>query len=205
MSNEDYKVRRIPENFGNGINIAGFHFRVIFLVEGIILALIMLIISFIVMKSIGLKDIGSMLGVALVFVGVALFIGIKGINDEPITTFIGNIMFFNKHRRTAYYNPRIKLEAKSVMAEKIENENKDAIPREKILAFFSKYKTAMDKKQQEKAKAFEEANAFDKSQMYFEDDIGIIKRPSQYMTREESDEYDRKKRKSTKYRKENLR
>ena len=198
-NNEDYKIRQIPDNFGSGINIAGMHFGVVFLAEGIILAVLALAGVFIILKLSGMTDIGQMLGISLVFAGIFLVIGIKGINDEPITTFVRNLAAFNKGRRTAYYNPRIKLEAKPVKAENIK-ENKDAIPREKIMAAFNKYKEALDKKQAEKAKAFEEANAFDESNMFFEDDIGIIKKPSQYMSREEADSYEKKKKKIKKFR-----
>ena len=201
MMDEDYKVRQIPDNFGSGINVAGMHFGVIFLIEGIVFAVLLFFISFAVLSLMGMNDIGQMLGICLVFAAIALFIGVKGINDEPITTFAKNLSYFNKNRRTAYYNPRIKLEAKSVrMQEKSDAE----IPREKIMAALNKYKEAIDKKQQEKAKAFEEANAFDKSNMFFEDDIGIIKRPNQYMSKEEIDSYDKKKQKISSFRKNKL-
>lgn len=198
-NNEEYKIRIIPDNFGNGVNILGMHFKALFLIEGIVLAVIMLIVSLIVLRALGMNDIGEMLGICLVFSGIALFVGIKGINDEPITTFLKNFSDFNKKKRTAYYNPRVKLEAKSVKMEKQDKENKDAIPREKILAFFNKYKETLDKKQQEKVKAFEEKNSFDANNMFFEDDIGIIKRPNSYMSEKEADEYDKKKAKMKKF------
>ena len=201
--NEEYQVKRIPDNFGNGINIAGFHFEVIFLIEGVVLAITTTLLSLVIMTSIGMTDIGQMLGFALVFACVSLVIGIRGVNDEPLTTFLSNVSKFNKNRRTAYYNPRIKKEAKPVTQKQLE-ENKDAIPREKIIAFFNKYKSVLDKKQQEKAKLLEDANSFDAQNMYFEDDIGIIKRPNQYMSKEEAEKYDKKKEKASKFRKNNL-
>ena len=192
-NNEEYKIRVIPDNFGNGVNILGMHFKALFLIEGVVLAVIMLVLSLIVLKALGMDDLGEMLGLCLVFSGIALFVGIRGINDEPITTFIKNFSDFNKKKRTAYYNPRVKLEAKSIKMENQDKQNKDAIPREKILAFFNKYKETLDKKQQEKAKAFEEKNSFDKDNMYFEDDIGIIKRPNSYMSEKDAAMYDKKK------------
>ena len=196
---EDYKVRKIPENFENGIHIAGFSFKPIFLIEGIILAVIAMGIAILVMKSIGMNDIGQMIGFALVFGGVALFLGLKGINDEPLTTYIKHLSEFNKGRRVAYYNPRIKVEAKSIFMEK-NKEDKDAIPREKIIAFFNKYKAAIDKKQQEKAKILKED--MDSGSMFFEDDIGIIKKPKKYMSEKETKELDKKKRKIKEFKEE---
>jgi len=203
QESESYKVRQIPDNFGNGINIAGMHFSGIFLVEGIVLAALFFVLTFLCLKSLGMCDIGEILGICLVFSGIALVVGVKGINDEPVTTFVKNLHAFNKGRRTAYYNPRIKLEAKSIKWEGL-YENKDAIPKEKIMAAFNKYKEAAEKRQQAKAKEFEEANAFDQSNMFFEDDIGIIKKPSKYMTKEEAATYDKKKRKIMNFKITNL-
>ncbi len=200
-SYEQYHIRRIPENFGNGVDIAGLHFQTRFLIEGVVLAVITLAASFATLKFIGLTDIKQLIGICLVFVFIALILGIKGINDEPITKFISNAIAFRKKRRTAYYNPRIKFEARSVINEDKTAEDKDAIPREKILALFNKYKAAYDKKQQEKAKAFEERNAFDEHNMFFEDDVGVIKKPSSYMSREEAEKYKKKKSKMSNWRK----
>lgn len=198
---EQYQIRRIPENFGNGVDIAGLHFQTRFLIEGVLLAVITLVVSFTTLKFIGLTDIKQLIGICLVFVFLALLLGIKGINDEPLTKFIANAITYRKKRRTAYYNPRIKFEAKSIVNEDKDALDKNAIPREKILAIFNKYKEAYDKKQQERAKAFEERNAFDENNMFFEDDIGIIKKPNSYLSKEEVAEYKKKKNKMSGWKK----
>jgi len=170
MQSEEYRLRRIPENYENGIHIAGFCFRPIFLIEGSILCIVLGSVSFFCMLKFGLKDFGQMIGISLVFAGSGLFIGIKGINDEPITLFLKHLKTFNKNKRVSLYNPRIKTEAKSIFDEK----QKELLPKEKILAIFNKYKDSLDKKEQEKVRLSfdsEEGN-----QIVFLDDIGVIPR-----------------------------
>ena len=191
---EDYKVRHIPENFGNGVDFLGLHFEIRFLAEGIIFGLLLFLLSFSLLSSIFVAKKGTSLGLSLVFSGLSFFFGVRGINDEPITVFLSHVRTFRRNRRTAYYNPRIKLEARSITKEK-KTKKQEELPREKILGAFEKYKRIFDRKQQERAKAFEEQNAFDASNMFFEDDIGVIQKPDSYMTEEEVEKLEKKKKK----------
>jgi len=201
-TNEDYRVRQIPDNFGNGINIGGMHFPVIFLVEGVILAIIFLLLTFGILKLLGMTDIGQIFGICLVFSGIALVVGIKGINDEPITVFLKNLSDFRKGRRTAFYNPRIKLEAKSVL--NAGENDAEIIPKEKIMAALSKYKEKAERKEQEKAKAYENSLNSKQGDMFFEDDIGIVKKPQRYFSEKEDASFSRKKGRIKRFKEKNL-
>ena len=189
MNDEEYKARPIPTNYENGVNIGGLNFQGIYLIEGIVLFVIFAAIPFFILWNLGITDVGSILGICMVFGGIASFAGFKGINDEPITTFLFHMFKFFKNRRIAYYNPRIKLEAIPYLDEK--NDVSKMIPRERILAAFEKIKENYNKRQQERIKK-ENDNINDRTILFFEDDEGVIKQPKAYLSDDEYAEYERK-------------
>jgi len=191
---EEYLIRKIPDNFENGINFAGFSFKPIFLIEGIILGAISFAITMFIISLFGKEAINSTtIGIALVPTLGSVFLGIKGINDEPVTTFLGNLSKFNKNKRIASYNPRIRTEKKSIAENGIES-NMYVLPRDKIIAIFNKVKKAISEKNIEKLEDEKNQNVFVKERMYFEDDIGIIEKPIEYMTFKEYRKYKKENR-----------
>lgn len=182
---EERIYRRIPDNYENGINFAGFSFKPIFLVEGIVLGVICFGITLLII-SLFSSISSSSIGIALVPTLGALFLGIKGINDEPITTFLGNVYKFNKNKRIAYYNPRIRTNEKSIYEDDI---NKDAgvLPRDKIIAAFNKVKRSIAERSIEKIE--DDKGQGSNDHMFFEDDIGVIDKPIEYMTSKEYRKY----------------
>lgn len=163
---EEYNVKHIPPNFENGINILGLSFKAIFLIEGIIIGILSFAGIFVLItKFFGVTDIGQAAGISLAFAAVLAFFGIRGLNDEPISTFLYNLLLFAKKRRTAYYNPRVKKEAVSFQEER---ENMDpaseAIPRERILALVN------DLKEKHTDKVYIDDSFFNPEFMEFEDD-----------------------------------
>ena len=142
-STEEYRIRKIPDNFENGINFAGFNFKPIFLIEGIILGVICFVLMIVLLFAFGIRHISSStIGICLVPCVLAVILGIKGINDEPLTTFFRNLRFFNSKKRITYYNPRIKTEIKSIK-NNLSNEGAFVLPRDRIIALFTKYKKSM--------------------------------------------------------------
>lgn len=201
-SSEEYRLRKIPDNFENGINFAGFNFRPIFLIEGIILGIICFVSTIALMFAFGVRHISSStIGICLVPCVLAIILGIKGINDEPLTTFIRNLRYFNSHKRTTYYNPRIKTEIKSI-GNDLSNSGAYILPRDRIIALFTKYKKAMDEKNIKKLEEEKGTNAFVKERMYFEDDVGVVDKPIEYMSKQEYKDYKIKLKREKQLRKE---
>lgn len=191
---EEYKVRHIPENYGGGINILGMHFDIIFLIEGIIMAVLIFIPALYILAVSGIGDLPGIMGLSLSLSGIGLFLGIRGINDEPVTTFISNAMAFSRKRRTAYYNPRVKREAKPFKEMEEERES-GILSRENAERIYEKVKDEKRKYEDRKIRQLEEKNAFDRYNMFFEDDEGIIKKPSEYIPESERKKTEKKKKK----------
>lgn len=163
---EQYKERFIPPNFENGVNIFGLNFKAVFLIEGGVLGVISFFLFFFAIKDLfGITDFGQTAGISIAFASVIAFFGIKGINDEPLTTFLFNLMLFAKGRRTAFYNPRVKEEAVSYTKEREElDPSAEAIPRERILALID------EMKEKRQGKAFIDESTFNPVSMQFEED-----------------------------------
>lgn len=162
---EEYKVKHIPPNFENGVNILGLNFRAIYLIEGLILGILAGIGSFFFLKNlIGMSDIGQTAGLSLAAGGILAFVGIRGLNDEPISTFLLNLVRFVKNKRTTYYNPRVKKEAVSFTEERENNPAAEAIPRERILALIE------EMKEKHPGKTYVDDSFFNPDLMQFEED-----------------------------------
>jgi len=196
MQNEEYQVKRIPENYENGIHIIGFKFKTSFFIEGVVLSVAVIAILFLFLNNIVHLKLTNMLPILIIFGGLAFYLGAKGINDELITTFIKNVIKFNKSRRVAYYNPRIKAEAKHITEQERLQENKDVLP-------FDKIKNLINKKDMVKTEEKGEQPTFDKDNMFFEDDKGIVDTPNSYRSKKEYKKYDTKRSKIASFSTEN--
>lgn len=186
---EERLYRRIPDNYENGINFAGFSFKPIFLVEGIVLGVICFGLTLFIISLFKKDGIDSTtIGIALVPTLGAVFLGIKGINDEPITTFIGNVSKFSRSRRIAYYNPRIRTDEKSISESELESDT-NVLPKDKIIAVFNKMRKAISDRNIEKIEDDNNQNSLSNKPMYFEDDVGIIDKPVEYMSAKEYRKY----------------
>ena len=162
---ENYKTIYIPQNFENGINVFGMNFRTRFIVEGIVVGALTTISAFLLFKnSFGIGNFGQLIGYSIAIGGVFTFLGIKGINDEPLSSFLANMLSFAKKKRTTYYNPRVKKEAVSYTDERSsKGGQEEAIPRERILAI-------IDGLKEKYPAASSDADMFDPSLMQFADD-----------------------------------
>ena len=177
----------IPENYSTGINFAGMNFKVRNFIEGIIMALICGLISAFVLYQITFLDFGTRIGLVISFALMGLVLGIAGINDEALSVFVSNKLSFDKRKRTAFYNPRIKDETIPYIYEY--QSNRESLPKEKIIAFYRNYKASIEKKEQEKMLEFQKTNTFDETSMFFEDDEGIVAKPIDYMNPSEYRKY----------------
>lgn len=169
----------IPENYSTGINFAGMNFKVRNFIEGIVVSLLFSLVSILVLYQIPFMDFGTKIGFVISFALTGLILGIVGINDEALSVFVSNKLHFDRRKRTAFYNPRIKDETVPYIYEY--QSNRESLPREKIIAFYKAYKASIEKKEQEKMLEFQKTNTFDETSMFFEDDEGIVVKPVEYM------------------------
>lgn len=123
--------------------------------------------------------------IAVIVMGVALFMAICyfGANNETFSQCIVHIIQFNKRKRIAYYNPRVKAEIKSV-AERTDIAEEQLVPRDKIQRFIDNYQMNASKRTSARIAEIENEHKAE-GRMYFEDDIGVITPPDGYMTKSE--------------------
>jgi len=127
MKDEQYETRHIPANFESGITIIGMSFSIRFLIEGAILGMAGGFATYLYLASVKIGDKATLIGVSLAIGALLLVFGLKGINDEPISLFIINLLKFSKGKQTAYYNPRVKTEAKAPISDENEPSSLDRI------------------------------------------------------------------------------
>ncbi len=114
------------------------------------------------------------------------YLGLNGINGYSLTQFLKSFCYFSSHRRICYYNPRIKTEACPAVMQK---EAEQLLPREKLERIWKKYQGAAAEKNRENAVKAQDEYISDRTGLYFSDDIGIVDKPLEYMTRKEYRQY----------------
>ncbi|MCR5096994.1 MAG: hypothetical protein K6A70_09745 [Erysipelotrichaceae bacterium] len=186
---ETRKIHYIPENYATGINVAGMNFKVRNFIEGLIVSLLSALICVLILYKIPFIDFGTKIGFIISFALMGLLLGIIGINDEALSVFVSNKLRFDRRKRTAFYNPRIKEETIPYIYEY--RNNRESLPKEKIVAFYKAYKASIEKREQEKMREFQKTNTFDETSMFFEDDEGIVVKPVEYMNPSEYRKYQR--------------
>lgn len=184
---ETRKIHYIPENYATGINVAGMNFKVRNFIEGLIVSLLSALICVLILYKIPFIDFGTKIGFIISFALMGLLLGIIGINDEALSVFVSNKLSFDKRKRTAFYNPRVKDETIPYIYEY--QSNRESLPKEKIIAFYKAYKASIEKKEQERMLEFQKTNTFDETSMFFEDDEGIVAKPVDYMNPSEYRKY----------------
>lgn len=187
---EQYEVKFIPDNFETGLNLLGMNFDVRKFIEGTIFGVIGLIIFYII-GGFFFKNWGTRVGVTLAFGLGLMIIGIRGINDEPVTVFISNMIKQKKNRIFSYRDPDAKVLVKPY-AQTLAEKN-DKLPQEQILSVFDKFKKKMSAKRSEQEMIFQSQNYFNADQIYFRDEGMTGKsKPVEYMTKKELKEYEKK-------------
>ena len=133
---DELSIATIPPNFENGWNYKSYHFEKRKVIECILLGLP----TYFVLYNLLFRFVKLKREYALVFaIAVAILIGtlcITGINDDFFTRHLKHVIKSSFKKRTAYYNPRIKEEARPYL-EKI-NMQTPLVP-EKIYDIYVKY------------------------------------------------------------------
>ena len=184
----------IPENYKTKSNFLGYEVKIANVIEGFAFGLIPVLIGIFVLPKIPFIDSETNLSITTTFAFALGLFGFIGIDDELVITWLLDILKFKQSRRIAYYNPRVKKEAHSIFAD---NDKQDMLPREKIIKLYENYKAQLDSKNRELA--HEQEKQFDQAEtMYFEDDLGFINKPIEYMTAKEKKKFKKEERKRMK-------
>ena len=179
----------LPKNFQNGISIGTRSYSPALLLQGVILALFPVLIAYWILPAFGiLLSVSDSLGTVLMFSTLLGYAGIHGAKGGTLLQFLKSVIRFYQSRRTAYYNPRIKAEAG------IEKDTEEKeLPGEKLQKLFSGMRQP-SKRHTDPGNESEVREAEDGS-LFFEEDIGIVETPVEYMTPKEYRAYRKKLRK----------
>lgn len=192
MNKDEPKVVFIPTNYKTGNSFLGYEIKTSNVFQGVLLALIPIIICYVILpKFIEIKFMDTLSIVTFFSAGLG-YLGVIGINGQTLGEYIQDWLTFRKNKRKTYYNPRIKKEAIFFLDE--QKQDKEMLPRDKIIAFYNKYKAHSDLKNRELAHELEKE--FEQSEeLYFEDDSGFVMKPIEYMTAKERKQYEKEQRK----------
>lgn len=191
QSEERGKSFFLPKNFQNGISIGTRSYSPALLLQGVILALLPVLISYWILPAFGiLLSVSDSLGTVLMFSTLLGYAGIHGAKGGTLLQFLKSVIRFYQSRRTAYYNPRIKAEA-GIGKEKGKSEKE--LPGEKLQKLFAGMRRSSQKRPDPGPES--EVREAEDDSLFFEEDIGIVETPVEYMTPKEYRAYRKKLRK----------
>lgn len=192
IEKEKLDVIPFPENTEYDLNIMNWTFDIGRLLQGLACGGVIGAILFILLQQTRLVWTYRFSLVAVGF-AIGVMLGIKGINGDSIAGYIYNSIVFYRRKRTVYYNPRVKSEIK-FFTHSDEKDNFVA-PREKIEEMYRNYIAKNDKKSAEENLNDEDFNT---ESMYFEDDVPVLGKPEDFMTKKELRKYKKQLKKTQK-------
>lgn len=198
--NETIAVAPIPENFATGSTFLGFEIKPLNLIQAIIFGLIPIIVNFGIINKYFYVDILTLIGVTALFTVALAFLGFVGIdNVTPLEYLIKFINYKRKMRKT-YYNPRVKKEMISLIAE--QSEANQVLPREKVLKMYNEFLEKRNLADQAKAHEIEDNDLGE--DVFFEDDFLVMDKPKEYMSDKEIKEKEKEEKRLIKIRQKEM-
>jgi len=187
VENEHYDVKYIPDNVEVGVNIMGGNFVFRNFIEAVILGAIGLLASVLLFMLLPFLGTGIKIFFGLLITFVLAFLGLMGVNDEPLSIYYKNKMAVRRKKRTAYYYPRIYKEYVPYILEQSEKDEKKEEKKQKgLLNFFEKNDRKKRKIKAEKNAMYQTTDYFQAESLYFADDEkNGIKKPKSYMSETE--------------------
>ena len=177
----------IPANYHNQFHFMNRPYEYKFVLQTGILT-----ISATLLMWFGLiKVFSTVTALSVIIFADALIIifSMNGIQGDTFIGFLLKVLRYKKRRRVAYYNPRVKKEADPGFTKEHE-----LLPREKLMNLYNIYKKNFDEKHQRNAEAAV-SDELKHEVLFFQDDIGIVDKPYEYMTRKERRDYERNQKK----------
>jgi hypothetical protein len=190
IEEEQIEEMPIPQNAEFDLNIGSYSFEIRRAAEGLILGVLVGTPVYLLLRYLSVSGMNLWI-YSLAAAAGAFLIGNNGINGDSVSRYIMNVLRFSKKKRIAHYNPRIKFE-KRFFTEETEDDDY-VIPRERLEALYHKY---VSKTNSENAHMNFEKEELDTSTMYFEDDIEVLGKPTELMSKSERRKYEKEKRKT---------
>lgn len=183
MSKEDrVPVYFIPKNFKTGISLFGTTFETKNIIEMNIVCIPITIFIFFGLEY----RFSTKLSIVIVIDLIVGYLCLVGINERPLFSYINSWYTFHKTRVHAYYNYRIKIEARPSF---IESDEGTLLPKEKLQKLYERFKEKYDEKEQAKVVQLQILIQKERESFYFLDDIGIVDKPVEYMNNKEYRKY----------------
>ena len=193
---ERYAVKIIPENYATGLNLFGFNFKVRNFAEGVLIALVLGILMLLFWLKTKLFDVGTAIGLIVSFAGIGFVLGVIGINDEPISEFVCNMLRAKSHKRLTRYNSYPKDWTVPYFLE--EEELNRNLPSEKVRVFLQKYREKIDKEELQRMVEYQNMDIDDDSDLFFTDMKGHVPTPVRFMGDKEFNKYKKEQKKLAK-------
>ena len=181
----------IPPNFKNGLNFMGMSLSWLKTIEGAVFGGVAAIITYFICAYFE-ADTVTMLSSVLIVFAIFGYAGFSGVNDQNFTEFIYTFFKYQKRRRKAFYNPRVKEESRPTVSD-LQKENGDMLSRETFEKIYRKYLDNSQKKKQLEEESLDSQVFDDGTPLFFMDDEGMIDKPLEYMTSREKRRLDKKK------------
>lgn len=162
---EPLSTQVIPENFVDTGRCFNGTFRTRNLVEGVVVAALPAYVIYHSTMSYENKII-----VGVVCVGLIMLLFLTGINGDSVFEFLAHAIVYNKMKRVAKYNPRVKMEA---TPEYLVN-NQSELPRDKIIRMVNEFRNRDTSKNEEAVSR----DIYDPMYVaFFADDLGYVDTP----------------------------
>lgn len=185
----------IPENFAAEGTFLGYEIKLLNILQAGVLGIIPFLISYgLINKNFEIENGLSLFGVTALFgLGLA-YLGFAGIDHVTPLEYLYRILKFKSRERKTFFNPRVKREKISLLAE--QSEINQTLPREKVLKMYNDFLEKRNIADQQRAHLFEE-NELDED-TYFEEDFDVMEKPVEYMSDREFKQYKKEQKKAKK-------
>lgn len=177
----------IPANYHNQFHFMSRPYEYKFVIQTAVLAVLATFLMW--FGLIGIMNTVTTLSVIIFVDALIIMFSMNGIQGDTFIGFLTKVIRYRKRRRVAYYNPRVKKEADPSL-----NMEHELLPREKLMNLYEAYKKTFDEKHQKSAEAAV-SDELDQDTLFFQDDIGVVDKPYEYMTRKERRSYEKKQKK----------
>ena len=165
MEKERIVIHPVPINIEDYSFIGPFAFKKINALQGIVVGLLVTFLLFNVINYFEIFQAVHVLGFSIAIGGGVFFLALFGIRGDSLFGYFKTLISFRKNKRSAFYNPRVKKEIKTIGIDALIGAS---LPREKLQKAYKKVRRKLNERNQKNA---QELNAVVSEEIIFSDDI----------------------------------
>lgn len=185
MDNKNLDPLFIPPNYKSPATFLGHTMSMKFVIEGVILALLPVLFILFALPKLGVNLTNTQTMVACISMGATSgMLGCTGINSMTFPEFMAVILRYGKEKKVCYYNSRVKDKDEYLMTVNDLNKKNEMLSTDLLKGFVDKSFTSVKENRIENAMQ-KYSNIEKPEEMFFEEDVGKIKTPWEYMTGKE--------------------